>query len=203
MIGAPWMGRPKQAGSPIQPRFERLSCVHARKPSPPTPTTSPKKSAAVNSISIASTLAMALGLAAALPQLTQMLKERSSDGQSMLGWAMGLATNVSMAYVNLAGFGAKALMASNLLSATLCAIAMLLIVRFGDHAAEVVSGHARAPRAAASARPIGTEHRGTLIAMPTTEFAALRQVVLEVEEARERPLKRHQADDRQLALAVA
>lgn len=109
---------------------------------------------------------MAVGLAASLPQILRMLKTRSSGGQSVLGWGMGLITNLSMAYVNLFGFGAAALMASNLLSAALCVAAMLLIVRFNGASAGAPVIHAPALEV------IRTPH---LADLPTTEFVALRE----------------------------
>jgi hypothetical protein len=146
----------------------------------------------VNAISLLSTLAMAMGLAAALPQILRMFMTRSSGGQSVLGWGMGLMTNLSMAYVNLFGFGAKTLMLSNVVSAVLCIAAMLLIVRFGSPedapvfdedlaVTEPVQLRAVPPVAAA---PIASH--GVLVDMPTTEFAALRDAVLSVGEVRQR-----------------
>ncbi|MBO9534147.1 MAG: hypothetical protein J7513_14345, partial [Solirubrobacteraceae bacterium] len=129
----------------------------------------------MNSISIASTIAMAVGLAAAFPQIVRMLSSRSANGQSIVGWGMGLVANGAMAYVNLAGFGAVLLAASNALSGTLCVVAMLLIARFGhgadgavEAAASVESQAARsadAAREARAARVAGRTPAGVMIAL--------------------------------------
>ncbi|MEN0015047.1 MAG: hypothetical protein AAGC46_16890 [Solirubrobacteraceae bacterium] len=163
----------------------------------------------MNSISILSTLAMAVGLAAALPQILQMVRTRSASGQSALGWGMGLVTNLSMAYVNEVGFGAKALMASNLLSGTLCLAAIALIGRFG--AAADVASDVAAPAMPIAGRihprpvvvPLAPEHQGSLVEMPTTEFAALRDAILLVDEARGRRGAEGLHGDRDALLAAA
>lgn len=144
--------------------------------SPPT-TRTIQKPAAVNLISLLSTIAMTVGLAASLPQIARMLRTRSAGGQSLVGWGMGLVTNLSMAYVNLVGFGAVALMGSNLVNGALCLTSMALIVRF--NAPNAVQDDL----AEATVIPM----RPTLVApasdhvhfadMPTTEFVALREAV--------------------------
>ncbi|MDO9355885.1 MAG: hypothetical protein Q7T55_19460 [Solirubrobacteraceae bacterium] len=165
----------------------------------------------MNSISVISSIAMAVGLAAALPQIVQMVSTRSSGGQSVLGWGMGLVTNLSMAYVNLFGFGAKALMISNVFSALLCVTAMLLIVRFGAGARGDLGGadHARqhsAPAAVGDADPAieafaaqlralpPLASESALVDLPTTEFVAISEAVLAARDRRERgstPRARH------------
>jgi hypothetical protein len=59
-------------------------------------------------------------------------------GQAPLGWAMGLAANLAMAYVNGFGFGAVLLTAWNLLAAGLCAVALGLVGVLGRRPAPVV-----------------------------------------------------------------
>lgn len=126
---------------------------------------------------------MAVGLAAALPQIARMLRTRSAAGQSSAGWAMGLLANVCMGYVNLRGFDAHLLAASNALSGLLCLAAIALITRFGAGAASNA-----APSAPVSAGHLG--HHGArpvhhvLADLPTTEFVALRSAIDEVEELR-------------------
>lgn len=124
---------------------------------------------------------MAVGLAAALPQIARMLRTRSAAGQSSTGWAMGLLANVCMGYVNLRGFDAHLLAASNALSGLLCLAAIGLITRFG------------AGDAPAEAAPLSGGHLGhhasrpvhhVLADLPTTEFVALRSAIDEVEELR-------------------
>lgn len=128
---------------------------------------------------------MAVGLAASLPQILRMIRTRSSGGQSVLGWGMGLITNLSMAYVNLFGFGAAALMASNLLSAALCVAAMLLILRFNGARGDDLAGAEVIELRPAAGLDAPPAHHGHLANMPTTEFVALREAVHAVSEQRE------------------
>lgn len=163
--------------------------TRAAKPFPHSKT----KPAAVNSISLISSIAMALGLAASLPQILRMLSARSAGGQSIVGWTMGGVTNVSMAYVNFFGFGAKALTASNLVSATLCAGAVLLIMRFREPAPAAVGAcEDRFDEPALTIEiPVGFRaaerfepHHGMIAGLPTGEFDALRDAVLTAEVTR-------------------
>lgn len=156
----------------------------------------------MNSISFASTIAMAVGLAAALPQIVRMVRARSANGQSIIGWGMGLVANIAMAYVNLAGFHAAFLAASNALSASLCIAAMLLIARFAGpaEADELAELEALAAREARAARIAGTTPQpaaaargprlgyvpshNTLVDMPTMELVALRTALDEAHAVR-------------------
>lgn len=123
---------------------------------------------------------MAVGLAAALPQIARMLRSRSAAGQSSAGWAMGLLANTCMGYVNLRGFDAQLLAASNALSGLLCIAAIALITRFA------ASDPAAAPEAFAPSVAQGTARpvHHVLADLPTTEFVALRSAIDEVEELR-------------------
>ncbi|HEY6761080.1 MAG TPA: hypothetical protein VI318_16400 [Baekduia sp.] len=106
---------------------------------------------------IFSSIAIVIGLCAALPQLAAMIRARSAAGQSALGWALGAFVNVLMAYVNLVGYGATVLAAGNVASVSLCLIALALVVRFGPRDAE-----------AAQVESVGLHE------LPTTEFWILR-----------------------------
>lgn len=132
----------------------------------------------MNLISLLSTVAMTVGLAASLPQIARMARTRSAGGQSLVGWGMGLVTNLSMAYVNLFGFGAVALMGSNLMNGALCLTAMALIVRF--NAPELRDDLAEATvipmRPTLVPEPLAPDH-AQFADMPTTEFVALRDAV--------------------------
>lgn len=139
----------------------------------------------MNLISLLSSIAMAVGLAASLPQILRMLRTRSSGGQSVLGWGMGLITNLSMAYVNLFGFGAAALMASNVLSAALCVAAMLLILRFNSAPVDDLDQTQLIALRPAPHLAVAHHHHGHLANMPTTEFVALREAVHAVSQQRE------------------
>jgi hypothetical protein len=117
---------------------------------------------------IASTTAIVIGLAAALPQLAAMLRARSAAGQSALGWSLGAFVNVLMAYVNLVGYGATVLAAGNVASVLLCLTAVALVWRFGDSAT--------------------ADDTVRLDELPTTEFHALRDQL--EDEARRRDERR-------------
>jgi hypothetical protein len=79
-------------------------------------------------VTLLSLFAMVLGLGGIVPQLVRMVRARSAAGQSALGWAMGLAANLSMVYVNGAGLGAELLCISSVAGGTLCAVALALIL---------------------------------------------------------------------------
>lgn len=189
MIDVPWMGRPSGCTRKSTARLSGFcaSKLAARPPDEHLPEA--KTPAAVNSISLISSIAMAVGLAASLPQILRMASTRSAGGQSVVGWAMGFLTNLSMGYVNFFGFHATALTISNLISGSLCVAAVLLIVRFN---AEPVSDDLeqtteiplqRGPWPLHDHRP--EAHHGHLLGMPTVEFAALREAVLSVEGTRQ------------------
>jgi hypothetical protein len=112
-------------------------------------------------VTLLSTCAMLLGLGGILPQLVRMVRSRSAGGQARLGWGMGLAAHLSMAYVNFFGFHAVLLSASNLAAGSLCTAAIVLIGFLG--------GRVEAPTPPAPA---------VVAELPTQEFVALRAAVL-------------------------
>jgi uncharacterized membrane protein YccC len=81
-------------------------------------------------IATISMLAALIGIAGIVPQLITMLKARSSAGQSTVGWSFGIATNVSLAFVNLLGYHALVLGSGNLASLSGCLTAVYLVRRF-------------------------------------------------------------------------
>jgi hypothetical protein len=109
-------------------------------------------------LAFCSTVAIVIGLCAALPQLAAMVRARSAAGQSALGWSLAAFVNGLMAYVNFAGYQATVLAVGNVASLVICLVAVGLVARFGAGA------HAH------RAHPAGV-HVGDL---PTTEFWALR-----------------------------
>jgi hypothetical protein len=151
----------------------------------------------VNSISLISSIAMALGLAASLPQILRMTSTRSAGGQSVVGWAMGFVTNLSMGYVNFFGFHATALTISNLVSGSLCVAAVLLITRFNaaaptdDLSQTTEIPLPRGPQPLHAHRP--EAHHGHLLGMPTVEFVALREAVLAAEGTRRQRSDEHES----------
>ena len=87
-------------------------------------------------IATISMLAALIGIAGIVPQLITMLKARSSAGQSTVGWSFGIATNLSLAFVNLLGFHALVLGSGNLASLSGCLTAVYLVRRFRRASAE-------------------------------------------------------------------
>jgi hypothetical protein len=75
-------------------------------------------------------LAAVIGIAGIVPQLITMLRARSSAGQSSVGWSFGIATNSSLAFVNLLGYHALVLGSGNLASLSGCLTAVYLVRRF-------------------------------------------------------------------------
>jgi hypothetical protein len=118
-------------------------------------------------ISVLSTVAIAFGIGANLPQISRMMRSRSAAGQSPVGWAMGAVTNLCLAYVNLVGLGATFLGLANLMTVVLCSIAISLTLRFGGGVAN------DAAPVTAPARP----GHDTLVEMPTQELVLLREAV--------------------------
>jgi len=95
-------------------------------------------------IATISMLAALIGIAGIVPQLITMLRARSSAGQSTVGWSFGIATNLSLAFVNLLGYHAFVLGSGNLASLSGCLTAVYLVRRFrgrgvADPAAEAVT----------------------------------------------------------------
>jgi uncharacterized membrane protein YccC len=81
-------------------------------------------------IATISMLAALIGIAGIVPQLITMLKARSSAGQSTVGWSFGIATNLSLGFVNLLGYHALVLGSGNLASLSGCLTAVYLVRRF-------------------------------------------------------------------------
>jgi hypothetical protein len=96
---------------------------------------------------ILSSAAIVIGLAAALPQLSAMVRARSAAGQSALGWMLGATVNTLMAYVNFVGYHATPLALGNVASLTICLAAVGLVVRFGAPAEDLVDAPGDAPLA--------------------------------------------------------
>lgn len=87
-------------------------------------------------IATISMLAALIGIAGIVPQLLTMLRARSSAGQSTVGWSFGIATNFSLAFVNLLGYHALVLGSGNLASLSGCLTAVYLVRRFRRTVAE-------------------------------------------------------------------
>jgi hypothetical protein len=118
-------------------------------------------------ISVLSTVAIAFGIGANLPQISRMMRSRSAAGQSPVGWAMGAVTNLCLAYVNLVGLGATFLGLANLTTVVLCSVAIALTLRFGGEVASAVGAQP------ARSTP---DHDG-LHELPTQELVLLREAV--------------------------
>jgi hypothetical protein len=131
-------------------------------------------------IATISMLAAVIGIAGIVPQLIAMLRVRSSAGQSTVGWSFGIATNTSLAFVNLLGYHALVLASGNLASLTGCLTAVYLVRRF------------RRPTAPAAAEP-AEPAVDAVTDLRTQEFEVLRDAVL-IEHHR-------RTGERELALA--
>jgi hypothetical protein len=79
-----------------------------------------------------SMLAVLIGVTGIVPQLVTMLRNRSSAGQSKLGWALGFTANFALAFVNAFGNHAMVLAIGNVLSFSGCLAAVFLAWRFPD-----------------------------------------------------------------------
>jgi hypothetical protein len=130
-------------------------------------------------LALASSAAIVIGLASAVPQLSTMLRARSAAGQSPLGWALGIVVNALMTYVNGFGYHALLLAAGNAASVAICVAATAIVLRFRRAA-----DHEPAPASAAAPAPAPT-----VSDLATTEFWALReQLEREARRRRERQL---------------
>jgi hypothetical protein len=140
-------------GRPIN-RFERLLCCSSTL----------LVSSLMNHliITIVSMLAAAVSIAAILPQLVCMLRTQSSAGQSSTGWLLGAATNISLLFVNIVGYHADLLACGNALALCGDLMAVTLIERFRNSAAD----HHQLAR------------QRQVADMQTQEFAVLRDAVV-------------------------
>ncbi len=77
-----------------------------------------------------SMLAVLIGVTGIVPQLVTMLRNRSSMGQSKLGWSLGFTANLSLAFVNAFGNHAPVLAVGNVLSFSGCLTAVYLVSRY-------------------------------------------------------------------------
>jgi hypothetical protein len=133
----------------------------------------------MNIVALLSSCAMALGLGGIVPQLVRMARSRSAAGQSPLGWGMGAAANLSLAYVNGIAFHAHLLMGSNLTAATLCLAALAQILRYSQAETAAAAPVAVAtPLAPVAAAPLSVQD------LATQEFEILRDAVLDIDRAR-------------------
>lgn len=123
-------------------------------------------------VSIASSLAIVLGFSGTLPHIRTMLRTRSSDGQSALGWSIGITVNALTGYVNLFGIGAVMLGIGNVLAGTFSTIALLCVLRFR---------RARQTATTPASAPVLAVHE-----LPTHEFHAIKSLVDEEHARRER-----------------
>jgi hypothetical protein len=129
------------------------------------PTRNPvDEGSALTLITVLSAAGMALGLGGIVPQIVRMVRARSAAGQSPAGWAMGFAAHSAMCYVNVTAFGAFILAASNVVAATLCAVAVTLITTLGKRPAPVTIP--------------------SLEQLKTQELVILREAVASAEQAR-------------------
>ncbi|HXD67772.1 MAG TPA: hypothetical protein VNV17_24310 [Solirubrobacteraceae bacterium] len=112
-----------------------------------------------------SMLAVLIGVTGIVPQLVTMLRNRSSTGQSKLGWSLAFTANFALAFVNAFGNHAPVLAIGNVLSFSGALTAMCLVWRFPAEPG---------PEAAVEAAPVDA----LVTDMHTGEFAALRDAVI-------------------------
>lgn len=111
-------------------------------------------------ITTLSMLAALVGVLGNIPQLITMLRTRSSSGQSIAGWMLGVSANLALGFVNAVGYHADLLAIGNALSLSSCLAAIVLVRQFRSPAQE--------PPAVAAA----------VTEMHTQEFVVLRDAVL-------------------------
>ena len=112
-----------------------------------------------------SMIAVMIGVIGIVPQLVTMLRNRSSMGQSMLGWSLGFTANLALAFVNGFGIHALVLAIGNVLSFTGCLTAVVLVWRY-------------------PAEPEAAPVDAIVTDMQTQEFVALRDAVMAEHERR-------------------
>lgn len=105
-----------------------------------------------------SMLAVLIGVTGIVPQLVTMLRNRSSAGQSKLGWSLAFTANFALAFVNAFGNHAPVLAIGNVLSFSGALTAVFLAWHFPAE-----------PEAAPVDELVTDLHTG--------EFAALREAV--------------------------
>jgi hypothetical protein len=113
-----------------------------------------------------SMLAVLVGVTGIVPQLVTMLRNRSSAGQSKLGWSLAFTANFALAFVNAFGNHAPVLAIGNVLSFSGALTAVCLASRFP---AEPESG----PETVTAPAPVDA----LVTDMHTGEFVALRDAV--------------------------
>ena len=106
-----------------------------------------------------SMLAVLIGVTGIVPQLVTMLRNRSSAGQSKLGWSLAFSANFALAFVNAFGNHAPVLAIGNVLSFSGALTAVCFAWRFPAE-----------PEAAPVDELVTDMHTG--------EFAALRDAVI-------------------------
>ncbi len=153
-----------------------------------------------------SILAAAVNITGIVPQLLTMLRQRSSKGQSPVGWSLSASCSLSLLFVNLVGYHAPVLAMGNLLSATGCLTAVTLARRYRTDqtvSAEALQALQDAPEDVLAELPesglcalaevvIGEQHRRTgealpeqvVTGLPGPELATLTGTVLEEQHRR-------------------
>jgi len=106
-----------------------------------------------------SMLAVLIGVTGIVPQLVTMLRNRSSAGQSKLGWSLAFTANFALAFVNAFGNHAPVLAVGNVLSFS------------GALTAVCLAWHFPAESEPAPVDELVTD-------MHTSEFVALRDAVI-------------------------
>ena len=137
----------------------------------------------MNTISLISAIAVVVSIGGICPQIAAMLRARSSAGQSVLGWSLGVLVNGLLGYVNLVGLQSFVLATGNAVGFILSATALALVVRY-----RVSDPLEQALRldAGAAVSAILDDSRVALIDLDTCQLEALHGAVAHARDTRER-----------------
>ena len=137
----------------------------------------------MNTISLISAIAVVVSIGGICPQIVAMLSARSSAGQSVLGWGLGVLVNGLLGYVNLVGAQSAVLATGNAIGFVLSATALVLVVRYRVHPTSARSFRLDAGTAVSAL--LDDSHK-PLIDLETSELEALQGAVSDARETRER-----------------
>lgn len=86
-------------------------------------------------IAIATAVAFVCGLVAGVPQIARMVRQRSSQSQSAIGWAIGTKGAAATAYVGAAEGAAPTVYAPSIAGATVAAAGLAVTLYFDPRCA--------------------------------------------------------------------
>jgi hypothetical protein len=95
---------------------------------------------------LVTTIAVACGLVAGLPQIARMIRGRSSDSQSALGWAIGAKGAAATTYVGVAHGAAPVVYAPSAAGAAVAVVGLGVTLYYGLSPASIVDARDRLAR---------------------------------------------------------